>query len=209
MWWLQQIRAAPGRCTWRVREGRLGRQHLDDGAANRPDVGGLAVPHLLDHLRRHPVGRAAQRIRELVDRATISIPGRHQFGRSKVRQLAHARRVHEHIRTLDVAMQDVPRVQVAQPVEDHRRVAGAERLVERAKLGEERLDRAASAVLKKDGDDALDVVSLDPEVAHNVGMFQPLQQIELALECLRVLLGGVGLGSARAVVDLLDGHELA
>lgn len=48
-----------------LRPGRLRGQHLDDGAADGPDVGRPPVPVLPDDLRRHPVGGAPQAARDV------------------------------------------------------------------------------------------------------------------------------------------------
>ena len=63
-----------------------------------------------------------------------------------------------------------PRVQVVQPREDHPEVGARQALVERPKLVEQARDGAARAVLEHDRDDAVDVVALHAEVAHDVGV---------------------------------------
>ena len=64
--------------------GGLARGHLVDCAAQAPNVGEPVVAGLLYHLRRHPVGRAAQTL--VCERALLE----GLFGATEVGQLANS-----------------------------------------------------------------------------------------------------------------------
>ncbi len=52
--------------------------------------------------------------------------------------------------------------------ENHTHVRARERLIKGSKLFEQRCDRPARTVLQADRDDAIDIVALHAEVAHDV-----------------------------------------
>ena len=96
------------------------RRHLQDDAADGPDVGPPPELVLLEHLGRHEVGRAAHR--ELHVRRERAV-GAEAVRRAKVRELRDAALVDEDVAALDVAVDDVRGVEVLEATQHVDRVA--------------------------------------------------------------------------------------
>lgn len=149
-----------------VRPGVCAREHLDDEAAEGPDVGFGRVRGLLDDFGRHPVDGALKRgpmhlgAGEQV--CSSSSQRAHRATRigskrtvldllrdAKVGDLDPALVVDEDVGALDVAVDDLALVEVFEPGEDLAHELGHERLLERAVVAQERGDGPAGHVLEK------------------------------------------------------------
>mmetsp|Transcript_44695 Transcript_44695/g.113111 ORF Transcript_44695/g.113111 Transcript_44695/m.113111 type:complete len:508 (+) Transcript_44695:335-1858(+) len=162
---------------------RLPGGHLDHGAAHRPDVGLPAVPGLGDDLRRHPVGGALDGLEAGVHSHQVL----DLLGGAEVRELHHARVVHQDVGALDVAVHDLVGVQELQPQQDLLGVHADDALREAAKLGQQGRDGASGDKLQEDVEGHVGEAALGAEVAHDVGVVQLLQHVHLRLQVAHVL----------------------
>jgi len=86
----------------------------------------------------------------------------------------------EDVGALDVAVQDLLRVEVDKALEDLADVAADDRLLEAPELGEHGREAAAGDKLQKDGERAL--LALRPKVLHDVRVPQVLHHHHLPLD---------------------------
>ena len=121
-------------------------RHLDEGAAHAPDVRRQPGPVLPRRLRRHPQHRARQRRGRGPPRRAERRAG------PEVGELDLAAVGHEDVRGLDVTVHDPEAVQVPEPLQQLRRVAADDALLEAPELVQQREDGAAGHVLEEDVD---------------------------------------------------------
>mmetsp|Transcript_91805 Transcript_91805/g.259920 ORF Transcript_91805/g.259920 Transcript_91805/m.259920 type:complete len:219 (+) Transcript_91805:222-878(+) len=189
-----------------VRPGSLRRDHLDDRAAEAPDVGSPAGPEVHD-LRSHPVDAAVDGPQAARDGA---LQGLHLPASAKVRQLGVALRVNQDVRAFDVAVHDVLAVQELEALEDLPGVLAHKADAIRPEFGQHPLDRSAGHELQKDEQGrVILLVMLDAAVVpNNPRVFQPLQRVDLEQQRADLLLGRLDV-EAHVERNLLDSHEPA
>ena len=160
---------------------------------------------LLDDLRGHPVGGPLDGLEPRVhgDEVLDLLRG------AEIRELHDARVVHQDVGALDVAVHDLVRVEELEPQEDLLRVDAQDALCEAPELRQQRSDGAPRDVLEEDvegrhvaGD------SLRPEVPHDVGVVQLLEDVDFGLEAVHVRCDLSLEGLVPRDGDLLHGHEL-
>ena len=123
-------------------EGRRPRAHLVEQDAQAPVVHGAVVGRaaLEEELRRHVDQRARERPRP-APRGVVAVRGQ-----AKVREEGAPASIQEHVRRLDVAVDDARRVEVAHGERDARAVARGLGLAERPRGREPRVQRPALVV---------------------------------------------------------------
>lgn len=187
---------------------------LQKGKAEAPDVArvpvvGSAIGVRVEPLGAHVRARADERVAR-VERAA------HDLADAEIGDLDLHLPIHEEIRRLDVAVDDLVAVEVAEAFEHLPRDPGEEVLGERAGLApEEAIERAAVHVLHDEADVAAGLLE-DAVAADDVRRVGAAEDVHLAEDLAAD--GGVAVGlddfegvegAGAAVADLVDGAAVA